>query len=280
MHKPYIIRAVFMLVTLFSYSVSAQTSQQNAIDSLRKVIPAQQGKEKAESYFILNTHVFSTPELQDYTDFYNEFQAFIQQELKKEKDTALIRYWRDASMECKYSYVTVLLNHGKHEEVIKNARSAIDYCRENDDINRYWYYKHYSRLFYALTLMRDHETLMDETRKTYDEAKERNEKYGMYTVTEALAIYYRIQGRHSDAEDYCRQTIDLAEDMPDKKMYPGIIYVYQGLITALLSQDKYDEAKQVFPKYEETVVKHEKIREEKSQKIILLERFYLKRLRQ
>ena len=232
-------------------------AQNNAqtIDSLRKVIAKQQGKEKVDNYALLGSYLFQSESLEDMITYFEEYETVIFQEQKKEKDKSQLSYYNERYAQLKLNYGYVLFNLGDFEGVEKQARAGMAYCDENEI--RGYYYTHFGLWIDALMALQKYETLQREVKKLYAEAKEKNEPKGMFAATFALAGVYMKLHRFADAEKYYKEAIDLANQLYFRDVLYQFAEAYRNLAAVVISQEKYSEVLPILQKAEQVVQKLE-----------------------
>ena len=248
------------LLLLFSLTTIAQNDTQQQIDSLRKVIATQHGKEKVDNYALLGSYLFQSASLEDMITYFEEYETVIFQEQKKEKEKSQLSYYSERYAQLKLNYGYVLFNTGDFEGVEKQARAGMAYCDENEI--RGYYYTHFGLWIDALMALQKYETLQREVKKLYAEAKEKNEPEGMFASTFALAGVYMKLHRFADAEKYYKEAIDWANKLYFREVCYRLIEVYRDLAAVVILQEKYSEVLPILQKAEQVVQKLEEIEAE------------------
>ena len=243
------------LLLLFSLTTIAQNDTQQKIDSLRKVIAKQHGIEKVKTYNLLGSYLFRCASLEEMIAYFDDCEKVILQEKKNEKEKKSLPEYNSEYALMKYNYANTLFNYGAFEEVEKQIRIAIAFCRENDEwVN---FYKHYGLLIETLAVLEKYELMQQEGKKIYAEAKEKNEPFGMMVTASALAKVYTIQYRFPEAEKYYRESVDLASKMDFENVIKVWLENQMQLVLVLMLQQKYDEAWQELQKAELLLQKRE-----------------------
>ena len=246
---------LLFLLLLFGFTAFSQESPQHKIDSLRKIIVKQHGKEKVDNYALLGSYLFQSASLEDMITYFEEYETVILQEQKKEKEKSLLSYYSERCAQLKLNHGYVLFNTGDFEGVEKQARAGMAYCDENEI--RGYYYIHFGLLIDALMALQKYETLQREVKKLYAEAKEKNEPEGMFAATFALAGVYMKLHRFADAEKYYREAIDWANQLYFRDVLYQFAEAYRNLAAVVISQEKYSEVLPILQKAEQVVQKLE-----------------------
>jgi AraC-like DNA-binding protein len=251
--------------------MTAQNNQAQ-IDSLRNVVVTQHGIEKVDTYRVIGSYLFENASLEEMAAYFDELEAITLQEEKNDKDSKNAHLYIIAYANAKLNYGYTLFNFSEFEEVEKQARAGMNYCRENNE--REIYYKHYDLLLDALSANQKYDILQQEAKNLYNEAKTDNEPFGMVVATFAIANVYLYQYRFSEAENYFKQCIDLAHNADFEAVCYVLVQSYRSLTMALMMQQKYDETLQTLQKAETVVQQLEEL-EAGLGRASQTERFYL-----
>jgi len=261
------------MLLLVPFLCEAQENRQAQKDSLRQVIATQYGVEKLDSYRLLTSYLFQEATLEELIIFFNEFEAVILQEKKKETNKQHLPHYIFTYANMKLNYGYALFNYGDFEGAEQQARNAMVYCSENKE----WdiYYELYDLLLDVLTVSQKYEAVQRETKNLYKEAKKQNHPVGMTSARAAVAKAYMKQYRFAEAETFFREAIELA----DHCIFDNVCYLlaesHRFLITVLIVQEKYEEALNALQKAKEMIQKFEKIKQEEIGYVDQTERIFL-----
>ncbi|MDR0231065.1 MAG: helix-turn-helix domain-containing protein [Dysgonamonadaceae bacterium] len=263
---------LFSLSLFLTCSLMAQSEVQQQIDSLHQTANSQTGMEKIKTYELIGSYLFQGSSFEELIDFFKEYEIVILQEQKKEKNSQLLSDYitKYASMQLNLGYT--MFNFGDFEGAEEQARKIKVFCQDNDR----WIYYHraYDLLIDALIASQKYETLQQEAKKLYSEAKERKQPLGMFSAAVSLASVYMKQHRFSEAEKYYRESIDLANKLEFEDVCYRLVEAHRDFASVLIALKKYGEALEALRKTEQVVQKLEDI-EAKIGHANQTERYYL-----
>ncbi|MDR2776329.1 MAG: helix-turn-helix domain-containing protein [Tannerella sp.] len=236
--------AIFVATSLF-----AQQSNRQKKDSLWRLIPDAEGKEKLKHYKNLSLLYF--PEVVD--DSKMDTLITILEEGNEEAK-------RQGNISLQGGFTGTLLaalrNKGMYDEVIRRAPGYMDNMEKvNTPEVWYFYYSMYDLLFNAHLYKGDYPTALSVAERMYADAQARDNKFGMGTALRSLAGVYDKQFRKEEEEKYIRQCIELLKD--DDEWLSMLTGVYFRLCECLRLQDRTDEALQAAGEYEKTIRRYE-----------------------
>jgi AraC-like DNA-binding protein len=279
-HLPQLLKNIYVnmkaillsVIFLLTCSLTAQNEVQQQIDSLRQVASSQIGMEKILTYELIGSYIFQSGSFEELIAFFKEYEVIILQEQKREKNSQLLSDYitKHTSMQLNLGYT--LFNFGDFEGTEEQARKIKVFCQDNDR----WIYYHraYDLLIDALIASQKYETLQQEAKKLYHEAKERKQPLGMFSAAVSLANVYMKQHRFAEAEKYYKESIDLASKLEFEDICYRLVEAHRDFATVLIARKKYGEALVALRKTEQVVQKLEEI-EAKIGHANQTERYYL-----
>lgn len=246
-----------VLLSLFLQPMVAQQNDRQQIDSLRNLIPLQDGKEKLDSYMMLVVYLFRDATLEEMTACFDEYDREILIQQKKEEDKSKWNEYISDYANNKLNRGYMYFNRGDFEAVERVARDALEYCIENNQWN--WYYKHYDLLLDALLALRKYDSAQQEAKQLYEQAKESNHRMGMVIACSSLADMYYKMDRLPEARKQYEEMVALAEEMEFVDVCYLLVENYYLLIDVLIKLEDYRATLPALQKYESTIYRIEEI---------------------
>ncbi len=235
----------FFLILLSSYfnTIIAQNNFQHQKDSLLKIIPTLKGTEKLEAYKELYSMLVFKKDINATLSLLREYQreTVFQQNIKEEsyvRVRQLILYSNSRELDSLNYYFP------KH----------FDFFEKNglwNDLYMAWEMKVRINAFTS-----NRETALDEVKKIYNHARQRNNSYGMAIANAGMGKIFIIMCRHSEAIACFQDAIDLLK-VDDTEM-PILNDSYYALVNCLLSSEKESEAVPILKKWSDILTEYEK----------------------
>ena len=240
------------LFFLFSAQVvcGQQSEQQSSFeaqkDSLRNLISQTEGKDKLRAYtqlsYLYMAEVGDDRKMDTLLVVFDE----IEKEARKQGDLSqqgMVRGNRIVAFE----------NKGMYDEAIRIAPETLEFLADNE-LWRF-YYIVFSVVTDSYSNKGDYNGAISGAKQVYELAKERSDKEGMAVAHYAMANVYNHQKRWADMETNLRECIAL---LYSSDLYLNILtQSYTFLTYALRMLDRYDEALQILPEFEQAVRRYD-----------------------
>lgn len=213
-------------------------------DSLLKVIPKLDGKEKLDSYYQLMLLVYHNEDSMDSVRLC--FDSFIH-EAQRQKDI------KTEGM----VYVNLLASYCNREqmkEAIQNAPPILDFL----SINELWdfYYQAYAIFLEACFFDKQYKKTIDNANELYQTAKKQKNENGISAALYSLALVYNKTGRTSEAEKYFRKCITIQQKL--KEPTPLLTQSYFYLFEIISENKRSDEALLLINDWKKAIRNYEK----------------------
>jgi AraC-like DNA-binding protein len=233
---------LLILTTFFCIGLSAQSHQQQQIDSLRNVLSQFEGEEKI-----------------------SEYRKLILKYFDKNMDTVLFQLFDDAENETqksgdfeqqrlfKFFRLKAFYNRFMFDEIIKTAPKHLEFFRHKGKENHTDYFNIYYMLIKALIITNDIETATAHTEQMYEEAKTMQSDAGKAVALYTMGEIYNGQIRYNEQEKALVEAIELFEAVDDINLINLQENAYMSLCDILLQNNRFDETSDIIRKYEKYI---------------------------
>ena len=231
-----------LLLSLFTFTtLSANKNPIHLKDSLYRLIPTLEGKEKLKTYdniLAIYGRCVTQENLSDFYTFCNEFdhEASMQNDFRCQANIKL--------------YI-LIVNHGlkNFEEVDKRIDSTIEFLRKHNYIDDlYQIYEQYIISYCARGMYDKALAKIEEARII---SKNQNDENSQFYFLHLMGVTYMHQNRLEEAEQHYRESIAIAEKSDQQPPY--IIRAYLEFANMLQANKKFDEFFTVATKCEELI---------------------------
>jgi AraC-like DNA-binding protein len=235
-------RFFWVLTTFFCIKLSAQSSQQQQIDSLRNMLSQFEGEEKISEYKKVSMKYFD-----------------------KNMDTVLFQLLDDAEDEAqksgnfeqqrlfKFFKLKAFYNRFMFDDIIKTAPKHLEFFRNEGKENHADYFNTYYMLIKAFIVTNDIETATAHTEQMYEQAKTMQSNAGKAVALYSMGEIYNGQIRYNEQEKALVEAIELFEAVDDINLSNLQENAYLSLCDILLQNNRFDESLDIIRKYEKHI---------------------------
>ncbi|MDR1624106.1 MAG: helix-turn-helix domain-containing protein [Tannerellaceae bacterium] len=238
-------RIIIVSFLLLSCLAAAQTSDfQYQKDSLLQTADRQEGRERLETLVALHFLVYAYEEnLDTLVCFFDDFarEAHAQNALKEEGM-------------CYVNLLAAYINFGEIQTAVNGSDKILKFLSANE----LWayYYKAFSFLTDAYLAIGQPQKALDNANLLYTDAKSRNNGNGLSAAYYCMGYVYNKTNRTAEAEKFFRKCIDTEKTLKEKSTLATMAYWY--LFEILQLNKRYDEAWDIMPAWQKSVVEYEK----------------------
>lgn len=224
----YYFYAIVLALLMLASSVNAQTEQgKHAIDSLRKVIPQLQGKEKGDALADLFRQYYLTLQVDSALSTLNQLIIIRQQNGDTEGEAA-----------ARWNVIALLNNAGKHELLLRYSEEQMEWYRKHQMWDRF--YQCWQRKCSANHDMGRIQTALREAEEMLEFATKHDNNIGRAMAYKQMGITYYDIHQFNEAAKALEQSISLLRNENDMTgMQSG---VYEALCQSYDRLHRYDEA--------------------------------------
>jgi AraC-like DNA-binding protein len=233
---------LLLIIALFCTGLSAQSYQQQQIDSLQKILSQFEGKEKLEKYASLIKKYFNT------TMDTVLFQLFDDEEVEARKSGDF-----EQRRLHKLIRLKALHNRLKFDEIIKTAPKYLEFFRNEGKENHIDYFNIYNSFVMAFLAKNDTETAIIHTQQMYERAKELNCNAGIAIACYSMSNIYAKQLRYDEQEKILKEAIAIFQNVDEIDLASSQDAAYLVLINKLIKDNRLDEATEMMRKYEKFI---------------------------
>jgi AraC-like DNA-binding protein len=232
---------IVWVITVFCTGLSAQSFQQQQIDSLRKVISQFEGEEKLEEYKKLILVYFEKTDTVLF-QLYDDMDA----EARKQDNF-------DYQCFAKWHRLKALHNRFMFDEIIREAPKYLEFFRNEGKEDHIDYYNSYYLMIRAFTMKGDIETANGKAQQMYEQVKTRQNKAGMALALYAMSDIYEKLYNKVEREKALREAIELFEDINNPALIDLHENAYARLCQMMTRERRFDEAAETIVKYEKFI---------------------------
>jgi len=240
---------LLLVAILFAHSIIlfGQTENQQQKDSLWQLVVNTEGEQKLYNYYYYALQYFH--EICDTASMntaINEFGNLLK-EAEKQKNTRFQAIAKANVIGCYY-------NMDMSNEIFKYAPKTLEFCKNVEEWNLYYYVYEKYVLHFFLTGQFSRGT--EEVQKMYDEAKKLNNTEGMIIAIYSFANAYNTQNKKKEAMEYLKEGIDLCNRTEyNKQIRIGFYYFY---FQHLIDDSRFDEFLRMYDEFETALYAYEK----------------------
>lgn len=220
--------AIVLTLLMLTPSATAQTENgKHVIDSLRKVLPQLQGKEKDEALADLFRQYYLTLEVDSALNTLNQLIALRQQSGDTEGEAA-----------ARWNIIALLNNAGKHELLLNQSMEQMEWYKKHKMWDRF--YQCWQRMCSANHDLGRIQTALREAEEMLDYATKNDNNIGRAMAYKQMGITYYDIHQFKETAKALEQSITLLRNEDDMTgMQSG---VYEVLCQAYDRLKRYDEA--------------------------------------
>jgi AraC-like DNA-binding protein len=220
----------------------AQSSQQQQIDLLRKVISQFDGKEKLDEYKRLIQVYYTDKADTVLLQLYDDMDA----EARRQGDF-------DGQSYAKYGKMKTFNNNLMFDEIIEMAPKYLEFFRNQDRDDHIDYYSIYYIMTHAFIVKGDTVAIV-EAQRMYEQAKAQQNNAGMALALVVMAeINVGILFRMDEGIKTFKDAIDLFDKCNNPDLFSMHANAYIRLCKTLMEKNRLDEALEMMHRYEQLI---------------------------
>lgn len=228
-----------LLLSLYSFVLYAQQTPLQKRDSLRRLIPTLEGKEKLDAWRDMSNIYFSTTSTPEQLDtllaIYDAFEAEAIRQ-KNVNSQALVKGNR----------VMAFSNMRMYDEVNKRAPECLDFLSTHE----LWKFYYPVANTYIKTKIKteQYDEALEIARNLQKQAEEAGQQEGVGTALHAIANIYLTMRRNEDAIIYYKQAVEIVDKI--EPVSSSLPMIYFDLCQSLLGENRYEEVEETAKAFE------------------------------